>query len=705
MNDQLKHLLQLAAAMKKQQDATKGAQSATPAVAVPNPVRDEGVLQPQAQAPAQAPVPTHQPQAPAPIAPAVAPTPPAAALTGLAALAARMKATGQLPGAHTASGTTATAAAAVQAAVHAATVTMNAAPAAPAPAPVQPAPIRPTAAALEYNAAQREAIALAAEGRGFCLIGAAGTGKTTTVMQIVASAMEVYGADAIANVAFTRRAVRNIRKACNRIPDAYTAMKAVERCSTIHSLLKYSPTQYDYMLPSGEPAVTTRFEPQYTAEQPLSALRLVIVDEASMVGLDLWKQLLEACPNAVFIFIGDLNQLKPVFGLPVLGFKLEELPVVELTQVYRQALESPIVRFQYEYTLRGRLPTDGELASFDPHGNLVFTGLTKDRDPDEQSRVFATYMKKEYEAGRYRPVHHAVLIPNRKLRGTRGELFSADNLNRWMAQWIGEMRGAVVTHVRAGMRELFLARGDYVLYGAEDYFIESVNANGRYSGRPVMQPSEDLTRLGWYKGKGHALRSEEDDFNDLLMIDTTQGDVQACSHSVTLIAANGASCLEEAMESGNTEQPLTLTSIGDFNEQRFSMGYAMSVHQSQGSEWEKVYLCCTHHAKNMRTRELLYTGMTRAAKQLVVVYSTSKNGPFSNSVSRAIECQAMPGIGWKQKVKYFAERRSEYEAFMQVPTQYGIGADNSLEGALRMLAAGAYESSTTAGASAAGEEE
>jgi len=703
MNDQLKHLLQLAAAMKRQQDATRSAQPVHTAVAVPNPVRDEGMLQ-RTEAPAHQPhaAPTPQATLQATVQPPAALTPPAApaALTGLAALAARMKATGQMPSAqHTQA--TATVQAAVHAAVHAGTASAQSAQSAPIPAVV-----RPTApAALEYNAAQREAIALAAEGKGFCLIGAAGTGKTTTVMQIVASAMEVYGAEAIANVAFTRRAVRNIRKACNRIPDAYTAMKAVERCSTIHALLKYSPTQYDYMLPSGEPAVTTRFEPQYTAEQPLSGLRLVIVDEASMVGLDLWKQLLEACPNAVFIFIGDLNQLKPVFGLPVLGFKLEELPVVELTQVYRQALESPIVRFQYEYTLRGRLPTDSELQAFDPHGNLVFTGLTKDREPDEQSRVFATYMKKEYEAGRYRPVHHAVLIPNRKLRGTRGELFSADNLNRWMAQWIGEMRGAVVTHVRAGMRELFLARGDYVLYGAEDYFIESVNANGRYSGRPVMQPSEDLTRLGWYKGKGHAQRSEEDDFNDLLMIDTTQGDVQACSHSVTLIPANGASCLEEAMESGNTEQPLTLTSIGDFNEQRFSMGYAMSVHQSQGSEWEKVYLCCTHHAKNMRTRELLYTGMTRAAKQLVVVYSTAKNGPFSNSVSRAIECQAMPGIGWKQKVKYFAERRSEYEAFMKVPTQYGIGADNSLEGALRLLATGAYGSSSTAGASAAGEDE
>lgn len=641
-SEQMKKLLALAAAMKKNGAAVVAPEAPTPTVPSTQP------------APVAVPAPTPTPHVPAAMAEALA------KLKALKAVAAPAVAT------------------------HAA----------PAPA---------AAMGLVYNAAQQEAIALAAQGKGFCLIGAAGTGKTTTVMQIVASAMEVYGAEAIANVAFTRRAVRNIRKACNRIPDKYAASQAVQRCSTIHALLKFSPVQYDYMNDAGEAFVTTRFEPQFTADAPLESLRLVIVDEASMVGLDLWKQLLEACPNAVFIFIGDLNQLKPVFGLPVLGFKLDEIPVVELTQVYRQALESPIVRFQYEYTLRGRLPTDSELAAFDPHGNLVFQGLSKDREPDEQSRVFATHMKNEFIAGRYVPVLHSVLIPNRKLRGTRGELFSADNVNRWMAQWIGEMRGAIVHHVRAGMRELFLARGDYVLYGAEDYFIESINANAKFTGRAVMVPSEDLTRMGWYKGKGTQRRTEEDDFNDLLHLDTTKGEVMACSHQVSLIPANGCSSLDEAMALGSTEQPLLLTSIGDFNEQRFSMGYAMSVHQSQGSEWEKVYLCCTHHAKNMRTRELLYTGMTRAAKQLVVVYSTAKNGPFSNSIARAIETQAMPGIGWKQKVKYFNEKRDEYEAFMKMPTQYGIGADNSLEAALK-----AYRNAADAAsayAESAGEDE
>jgi len=52
-----------------------------------------------------------------------------------------------------------------------------------------------------------------------------------------------------------------------------------------------------------------------------------------------------ACPHTPqFIFLGDIQQLPPVFGPAILGFKLLETScVVELTDVYRQALESPII--------------------------------------------------------------------------------------------------------------------------------------------------------------------------------------------------------------------------------------------------------------------------------------------------------------------------------------------------------------------------
>lgn len=666
MNAQQQKLLALAAAMRKQ-NASGAAATAVAADEVPAEARSEGEARDGRNA--SAPTVAATPVAATPIAPAAAAPTVNPALAALAALAA--KRTGAVP---------ATGAPARPAAIAAAVQTATAA---TAPA---------STAAITYNAQQQEAIALAAAGRGFCLIGAAGTGKTTTVMAVVRNALAAYGAEAIANVAFTRRAVRNIRRACGRIPEPHIAAEATSRCSTIHALLKFSPVQYEYVDADGNIRTTTRFEPQFTADNPLESLRLVIIDEASMVGLDLWKQLLEACPNATFVFIGDLNQLKPVFGLPVLGFKLSELPVVELVQVYRQALESPIVRFQYDYTLRGRLPTDAELdgyaATATASGRLEFVALTKEREPGEQSRVFATYMKKEYEAGRYRPVAHAVLIPNRKLRGTRGELFSTENVNRWMAQWVGELRDAEVHHVRAGLRELYLAVGDYVLNGAEEYFIAEISANAQYSGRPVQTPSRDLTRLGWYKGKGHALRTEADDFEDLLALDASNKDAAQCSHRITLVPANGYESLEEAQREASMDDSLVLSSIGDFNEQRFCLGYAMSVHQSQGSEWDKVYFALTHHARNLRSRELLYTGMTRAAKELVVVYSPSKKGvPFSSSIAAAINSQMMPGVGWKQKVQYFNERRDEYEAFMSVPTAYGPGADNSIEAAIRAAAA------------------
>jgi len=53
-----------------------------------------------------------------------------------------------------------------------------------------------------------------------------------------------------------------------------------------------------------------------------------------------------ACPHKPqCVFLGDIRQLPPVFGTAILGFKMLELPVVELTEVYRQALKSPILRF------------------------------------------------------------------------------------------------------------------------------------------------------------------------------------------------------------------------------------------------------------------------------------------------------------------------------------------------------------------------
>ena len=204
---------------------------------------------------------------------------------------------------------------------------------------------------IVLNDQQLLAIDYALAGKEFCLIGAAGTGKTTTTRELIRRVREQMNANgespdnAIVCIAFTRRAVRNIAK-------ALAPIGAANICKTAHALLEYAPNREGYVREDGEWCETMRFIPQRTALNPITNAKLIIVDEASMLGYtSLYREVREACPNARFIFIGDLNQLPPVFGDAVLGYKLATLPVVELTQVYRQAMDSPIIWFQYNLLL------------------------------------------------------------------------------------------------------------------------------------------------------------------------------------------------------------------------------------------------------------------------------------------------------------------------------------------------------------------
>jgi ATP-dependent exoDNAse (exonuclease V) alpha subunit len=115
---------------------------------------------------------------------------------------------------------------------------------------------------------------------------------------------------------------------------------------TLHKLLEYAPVYYTVFDEEGVERNTMRFEPSRNGANCLPHVSTVILEESSMIGTELFGQLLDALPRPAatqFIFLGDIFQLPPVFGPSILGFKMSELPVVELTHVYRQALLSPII--------------------------------------------------------------------------------------------------------------------------------------------------------------------------------------------------------------------------------------------------------------------------------------------------------------------------------------------------------------------------
>lgn len=513
---------------------------------------------------------------------------------------------------------------------------------------------------VELNEKQLLAASYAAQGKPFCLIGAAGTGKTTSTKAVVTNLAKTIVekfkltdksqlADYIALVSFTNRAVKNLAAAVEEIECSHL-------CRTIHKLLEYGPVPYSYINEAGEDVDSIRFEPARTAKNPIDTIQLVVVEEASMVSVELFKQLSDACPNATFLFIGDLNQLPPVFGSAILGFKLAELPVIELTQVYRQAMQSPIVGFQHQYTLAGRVPSDTDLQKMTAVGNgITFQPLKKYiSEEDGASRAFAQFFHAQFKSGLYDPVEDVILCPYNKSTGTIA-------INRELAQLLGDDRQAEVYEIVAGFETHYYAPGDFVVWDRQEWFIDRITHNSQYIGKAPQPHSRDLTREGVYRNQvsigamlDEATHEEMEKFETLLasaMAGEDVGDLQnQASHVIHLVSLDG-------------QTTSSVATRGDINKMAF--GYCITIHKSQGSEWRKVYLVATKHHLPMLSRELLYTGMTRAKKELHVIYSPqSAPGRKDSSIAKSVLRQVIPGNSWQQKVEHFKGKYDEYQATM-----------------------------------------
>jgi len=158
----------------------------------------------------------------------------------------------------------------------------------------------------------------------FSYTGAAGTGKTTVIKSFIE---ELDLKDYIA-VAYVGKAVTVLSR--HGLP-----------ASTIHSLIyqvewveQKDAEGFPIYKPNGEPKMKVEFhlKPNLT-----SGLELIIVDEATMVNDDLAEDILSF--GVKTIFIGDMNQLPPVFGVS----SVMAMPNFRLTKIMRQAEDDPIV--------------------------------------------------------------------------------------------------------------------------------------------------------------------------------------------------------------------------------------------------------------------------------------------------------------------------------------------------------------------------
>src|SRR5512139_1293420 len=160
---------------------------------------------------------------------------------------------------------------------------------------------------IELNTKQSEFRDLVLSGKDCVLIGAAGTGKTTCLKAVIQALAQQPGAVTLQGghkylvngtpstilTSFTRRAVNNLKRA--------VSADFKSNCITLHKLLEYQPHYYEIIDPeTGDERNTMRFEPSRTSMNPLDpSIKALVIDEASMVSLELEEEVNVALPHKV----------------------------------------------------------------------------------------------------------------------------------------------------------------------------------------------------------------------------------------------------------------------------------------------------------------------------------------------------------------------------------------------------------------------
>lgn len=456
---------------------------------------------------------------------------------------------------------------------------------------------------ITLNEMQQAAVDRVFKHESFCFTGAAGTGKTTAEREIVRALLKagIRPSD-IAVGAFTRVATGNIRKAVER--DAELSETISWRIRTLHKHLEYEPEWWQ----DQDGDWHMRFAPKRNAGN-LFDFRYLIIEESSMVDLLLYEKIWDAMrPGTVIIFIGDINQLPPVFGKSIFNYALHQLPVIELTQVYRQAEDSGIIQNAHRI-LDGQPPIKN-------HDTEIMYPKEAAKVKVSQARLGMSlgkpggFFHKQYLSGAYNPETDVILSPwNKHELGT-------NMMNARIAQFLGDERKAEVFEIIAGRRKCYLALGDQVFIDKQLGKIVEIAVNGGYVGRLPNPSSVDLLRVGQYRiGAGGGSHDFELTGYENIDVDeiADEDKKNQASHIVRVKLLD---------DDSDTPFTMELQAAGDFAEQKFSLGYCLTVHKSQGCEWRKVYILLheEHTTKgNFVSRELLYTACTRAREKLVLI--------------------------------------------------------------------------------------
>lgn len=457
---------------------------------------------------------------------------------------------------------------------------------------------------------QRTACALASRRALTLIAGGPGTGKTTTVVRILAllqhharrlgEQLEIQLAAPTGKAA--ARLSESIGGAIEKLPENYRADIPAE-VSTLHRLLGVIPGKGRY---------------RFNVHNPLSA-DLVVVDEASMIDLELFHGLLTALkPSARLVLLGDKDQLASVEAGAILGELCSEADRGGYSETTLAWLKSK------EIDLNGWITNQGRTGEQSIHQCTVMLRkshrfsdssgigqLARAVNAGDLPKVRAIFEQQPLGLQRIKIEGDGLRVFKRLICAERAPVQGYLSYLRWLATkplrlaqlndpeievWANTLLDKfnlfrLLTSVRRGSRGV-----EGLNRLCEQILTERrlINASSEwYAGRPAMVIENDYT-LGLMNG-------------DIGICVTVEDDQARVQQRVLFKLADGR-----------------LKWVSPTRLQQAETAFAMTVHKSQGSEFAHTALILPQCNNPILTRELIYTAITRAKEQFTLLDSNEQ---------------------------------------------------------------------------------
>jgi len=454
-----------------------------------------------------------------------------------------------------------------------------------------------------------------------CLIGSAGTGKTTTLKALVSQAEKslsytVNGEEKIPSIAFCSFMGKAVQQMKRALPAKYHPL-----CMTIHALLGFKPEQVDYFDENSDIQTKMQFLPEFTEYNKLP-YECITIDEGGTIPTTLWHYLLDALlPECRVFILGDLNQLPPVAGHSILGFAMLQWPTFELKTLHRNA---GTIAENAHRVINGFKPiTDSETRKVTV--KKIADGSTGAK------KELLSIVKYLHEAGKFDPMQDAIIVPQNV------DTLGQEHLNEILVNQFNP--DAKRVSIKAGVEIKVFGVGDKVMLLKNN--TQTGLTNGMQGIITEITPNNNFAGNHLSDSKANALLTLDlNDFDSHIDSipdtpvnpdETVKESERAASHIVTV-------------QFQDISTPQVLHTVGDLA--NITLSYVFTCHKAQGSEYRFVIVLCHSAARRLLSREWLYTAMTRAKSNLLILCN-------NRGLSHAVATQRIKGVTIQEKAQMF----------------------------------------------------